>query len=70
MSQGQGIEEEEVVAEEVPKYVRDRKRREFMTDVAAKYPDATFAQVSEMCRKPCGTTFKPIYYLTKSFNLY
>jgi hypothetical protein len=69
MSQDEGIEEQEGLAEEVPKYIRDRKRREFMTDIAATYPDATFAQVSEMCRKPCGTNFKPNYYLT-SFNLY
>jgi hypothetical protein len=70
MSQDEGNEEREELAEEVPKYIRDRKRREFMTDMAATYPDATFAQVSEICRKSCGTNLKSNYHQTISFNLY
>ena len=49
----------ENVEEDVPKYVKDRRRRQFLADMAAKYPQGTFVQISRVCEKTCGNNFKP-----------
>ena len=47
----------EDVDEDVPKYVKDRQRRQFLAEMAVQYPEGTFAQISELCGKPCGKNF-------------
>jgi hypothetical protein len=47
----------ENVDEDVPKYVKDRQRRQFLAEMAVQYPEGTFAQISELCGKPCGKNF-------------
>ena len=49
----------ENVEEDVPKYVKDRRRRHFLADMALKYPEGTFVQISRVCGKTCGNNFKP-----------
>ena len=53
----------ENVEEDVPKYLKDRRRRQFLADMAAQYPQGTFVQISRVCEKTCGNNFK-----TKSQN--
>jgi len=59
MSQGEEavkIVDAENVDEDVPKYVKDRQRRQFLAEMAVQYPEGTFAQISELCGKTCGKT--------------
>jgi len=63
MSQGEEAvkvvdDDAENVDEDVPKYVKDRQRRQFLAEMAVQYPEGTFAQISELCGKPCGKNFK------------
>ena len=45
--------------DDVPKYLKDRQRRQFMVEMAANQPEATFAEISAFFRKPCGNNFNP-----------
>jgi len=45
--------------DDVPKYLKDRQRRQFMVEMAANQPEATFAEMSAFFRKPCANNFKP-----------